>query len=142
MCWALQIGQVEGAFMQGVGYHTTEEIITGCSTSHQWLPQGVVHTTTPDTYRVPSMANTPRQFNTRLLAASSNSRRKAVFSSKGVGEVSCFLGSAVYFALRSAVQAARLDAGHTAEFELGTPATVRLSRSMAIHLSRNSKAFL
>ena len=91
------------------------------------MPQGVVHTTTPDTYRVPSMANTPRQFNTRLLAASSNSQRKAVFSSKGVGEVSCFLGSAVYFALRSAVQAARLDAGRTAEFELGTPATVRPS---------------
>jgi xanthine dehydrogenase molybdopterin-binding subunit B len=53
--------------MQGVGYHTTEEIEVGSSTSHQWLPAGFVHTATPDTYRVPTMANTPREFNIKLL---------------------------------------------------------------------------
>jgi xanthine dehydrogenase molybdopterin-binding subunit B len=70
------------------------------------------------------MANTPREFNTRLLSSSVNSRRKAVYSSKGVGEVATFLGSAAFFALRNAVHAARQDAGCKADFELGTPATV------------------
>jgi hypothetical protein len=71
------------------------------------------------------MTNTPREFNTQLLGDSSNTRRKAVYSSKGVGEVTAFLGSAVYFALRNAVQAAREDAGHSVAFKLDTPATVR-----------------
>ena len=71
------------------------------------------------------MANTPREFNTRLLGDSSNTRRKAVYSSKGVGEVTAFLGSAVHFALLHAVQAAREDAGFFMAFALDTPATVR-----------------
>ena len=74
------------------------------------------------------MRDVPRVFNTRLLAQSSNSREKAVFSSKGVGEVAAFLGSSVYFALRNAVQAARRDAGLTGDFELGTPATAERVR--------------
>eukprot|EP01043_Picozoa_sp_COSAG02_P050787 COSAG02_NODE_5265_length_4486_cov_2.841577_3_plen_144_part_00 len=71
------------------------------------------------------MANTPREFNTQLLDDSSNNRRKAVYSSKGVGEVTAFLGSAVHFALLNAVQAAREDAGFSMAFKLDTPATVR-----------------
>ena len=106
----------------------------------------MVHTTTPATYRVPTIADTPRAFHTKLLAASANSRRKAVFSSKGVGEVACFLGSAAYFALRNAVQAARADAGFTGAFDLGTPATVRrvrqrLAGSCGAGLLRSAELF-
>lgn len=69
---AIDIGQIEGAFLQGVGLYTMEELI--------YNDQGKLETTNPNTYKIPSIGDTPLEFNVTLLADSPNT--KAVYSSK------------------------------------------------------------
>ena len=114
---AIDIGQAEGAWVQGMGYHTIEEV--------EATLDAKVTSVDPSSYRIPTMRDVPRVFNTRLLANSTNSKPQSVYSSKGVGEVATFLGSASFFALRNAVHAARkaLGIAGAATFTLPSPAT-------------------
>ncbi|RZC35629.1 Ald Xan dh C, FAD binding 5, and/or CO deh flav C domain containing protein [Asbolus verrucosus] len=110
---AIDVGQIEGAFMQGYGLFLLEEIV--CS------PKGVLYTRGPGTYKLPGFGDIPGEFNVSLLKGVSNPR--AVFSSKAVGEPPLFLGSSAFFAVKNAIKAAREENGLTTKFRLDSPAT-------------------
>ncbi|KAJ1372162.1 hypothetical protein KIN20_034243 [Parelaphostrongylus tenuis] len=110
---AVDIGQIEGAFIQGYGLFTMEEI--------KIRPDGIRLTRGPGAYKIPSADDAPRFFNVRLLKGSSN--RMAIFSSKAVGEPPLFLGACAFFAIREAVRSFRLDRGLNGYFRFDSPAT-------------------
>jgi xanthine dehydrogenase/oxidase len=83
-----------------MGRWTTEQI--------RFNSKGVMTTTNPHTYLIPTSADVPKDFRVTLLGDSPNPQ--AVHSSKAVGEPPFFLSSSVYFALKDAVRAAREDA--------------------------------
>ncbi|XP_066514384.1 aldehyde oxidase 6 [Hoplias malabaricus] len=110
---AIDIGQIEGAFIQGVGLYTMEEL--------KFSRSGVLYTRGPGQYKIPAVCDIPLQFNIYLLDESHNPH--AIYSSKGIGEPTLFLGSSVFFALKEAVSAARKDAGLFGPFPFNSPAT-------------------
>ena len=117
---AIDVGQIEGAFVQGMGWLCMEELIWG-DADHPWVRPGHLLTKGPGLYKIPSANDIPLDMRVELLQNVPNPR--AVHSSKAVGEPPFHLGSAVYFALKDAVGAARKDAGHAGWFPLDAPAT-------------------
>lgn len=111
---AIDVGQIEGSFMQGYGMFTMEEMI--------YSPEGLVYSRGPGAYKIPSMTDIPGEFNVAFLTGAPNP--KAVFSSKAVGEPPLILGVSPYFAIYEAIKAARKDEGLNDNFELDAPATV------------------
>ena len=69
---AIDIGQIEGAFMQGYGLFVMEQLLHS--------PEGRLITTGPGAYKIPAFGDIPKEFNVSLLRGSKNSR--AVYSSK------------------------------------------------------------
>ncbi|KAI5102079.1 xanthine dehydrogenase/oxidase, partial [Silurus meridionalis] len=110
---ALDIGQVEGAFMQGVGLFTLEEL--------RYSPQGNLYTRGPGMYKIPAFGDIPTELKVSLLRDSPN--EKAIFSSKAVGEPPLFLAASVFYAIKDAITAARAESGLTGPFRLDSPAT-------------------
>jgi len=103
-------GQIEGGFVQGMGWLTAEELV--------WNDEGVLLTHSPDTYKIPSVGDTPEIFNVTLLR---NARQKnVVHGSKAVGEPPFMLAISVREAIRDAVAA--FGSG-TGEVALASPAT-------------------
>ena len=90
----IDIGQIEGGFVQGMGWLTTEELV--------YNDKGRLMTTGPATYKIPAVSDTPPDLRVNLLAASPN-REATVFRSKAVGEPPLMLGIAVWSAMRDAV---------------------------------------
>ncbi|KAK7136891.1 hypothetical protein R3I93_017070 [Phoxinus phoxinus] len=124
---SIDIGQIEGAFMQGLGLYTMEEL--------KFSPSGVLYTRGPGQYKIPAFCDVPLKFNVYLLAGSTNPH--AIYSSKGIGEPTLFLGSSVFFAIKDAVTAARNDAGLTGPFQLNSPATPeRACLACATHFTK------
>lgn len=121
---AIDIGQIEGAFIQGVGWSTMEEVIYA-DDDHSWIrPRGRLFTSGPGTYKIPGFGDVPEQWNVALLEDAVNPL--AVHSSKAIGEPPFFLGSVVFFAVKDAIQAARkefLNQDNDAYFEMRMPAT-------------------
>jgi len=112
---AIDVGQIEGAFVQGAGFHTTEEV--------KWSRDGRLITDNYNSYFIPTMADVPREFNVTLLKESENPR--AVYSSKGIGEPAFIAGSSVLFAIQDALYSALDAQGKTdVSFVLNSPATV------------------
>ena len=91
---AIDIGQVEGGFIQGVGWLTTEELV--------WDAKGVLRTHAPSTYKIPLASDVPPIFNVRLAEWSIN-KEPAIGRSKAVGEPPLVLGYSVVEALSMAV---------------------------------------
>ena len=110
---AIDIGQIEGGFMQGYGLFVMEQLIHS--------PNGVLLTRGPGAYKIPSFNDVPSEFNVCLLRGASNPR--AVYSSKAVGEPPLFLAASVFFAIKNAIRSARQDAGVSPVFHLDSPAT-------------------
>ncbi|KAI9024730.1 putative xanthine dehydrogenase HxA [Hyaloraphidium curvatum] len=100
---AIDYGQIEGAFVQGMGWSTIEESL--------WLKNGAIFTAGPGTYKIPGFADTPQQFHVRLLKGVEWPNLKSIRSSKGIGEPPLFLGCSVAIAIRDALRSARADAG-------------------------------
>ena len=118
---AIDIGQIEGAFVQGMGWCTMEEVMYA-DDDHTWIrPRAKVFTTGPGTYKIPAFNDVPETFNVSLLDKVDNPF--AVHSSKAVGEPPFFLGSSVFFAIKDAMAAARRDNGNDGYFEFHMPAT-------------------
>ncbi|XP_067884000.1 xanthine dehydrogenase/oxidase-like [Heterodontus francisci] len=110
---AVDIGQVEGGFMQGLGYFTLEEL--------RYSPDGVLYTRGPGMYKIPAAGDIPTELNVSLLRESPN--KKAIYSSKAVGEPPLFLAASIFFAIKDAIVAARAESGVTGLFRLDSPAT-------------------
>lgn len=108
---AVDIGQVEGAFIQGMGWLTTEELV--------WHPQsGKLTTHAPSTYKIPTANDCPPVFNVRLFDGPNV--EDSIHRSKAVGEPPLLLPFSVFFAIRDAVSAA---GGHRVDPPLSAPAT-------------------
>jgi xanthine dehydrogenase large subunit len=91
---AIDIGQIEGGFVQGAGWLTSEELV--------WDARGRLATHAPSTYKIPTAGDVPARLRVALLADSPN-RSPTIHRSKAVGEPPLMLGLAVYHALRDAV---------------------------------------
>ncbi|WP_241671139.1 xanthine dehydrogenase molybdopterin binding subunit [Dankookia rubra] len=103
---AVDIGQVEGAFVQGMGWLTCEEL--------WWDAEGRLRTLGPATYKIPGSRDVPPVLKTRLLA-DAPARSETIFRSKAVGEPPLMLATAVWNALKDAIGTDRLDAPATPE---------------------------
>jgi xanthine dehydrogenase molybdopterin binding subunit/xanthine dehydrogenase small subunit len=88
-------GQVEGGFVQGMGWLTTEEL--------KWDEQGRLLTHSPDTYKLPAVGDMPQVFNVTLLKNAA--QKGVVYGSKAVGEPPLMLAISVREAIRDAVAA-------------------------------------
>nr|XP_055027656.1 xanthine dehydrogenase/oxidase isoform X1 [Misgurnus anguillicaudatus] len=110
---ALDIGQIEGGFMQGLGLFTLEEL--------RYSPEGFLYTRGPGMYKIPAFGDIPTELKVSLLRDSPN--EKAIFSSKAVGEPPLFLASSVFYAIKDAITYARAESGLTGPFRLDSPAT-------------------
>jgi|EP00505_MAST-04D_sp_SCG-Rhode-Island_P001000 xanthine dehydrogenase/oxidase len=123
---AIDIGQIEGAYTQGVGLCTMEEVVWGGEATNgpavDWLKPGTLFTRGPGTYKIPSFNDVPIDFRVTLLK--DNANPAAVHSSRAIGEPPLFLGTTVFFALKRAISSARQDAGIDYEtFSLDSPLT-------------------
>ena len=108
---AVDIGQVEGAFIQGMGWLTMEELV--------WHPKtGQLMTHAPSTYKIPTANDCPPVFNVRLFEG--RNAEDAIHRSKAVGEPPLLLPFSVFFAIRDAISAAR---GSRFDPPLSAPAT-------------------
>ncbi len=108
---AIDIGQIEGGFVQGMGWLTTEQLV--------WNDKGHLSTHAPSTYKIPTAGDVPEHFKIDLWPESN--REDNVFGSKAVGEPPLMLAISVFEALRDAVANARGEHGGTVE--LTAPAT-------------------
>jgi xanthine dehydrogenase/oxidase len=98
---AIDVGQVEGAFTQGMGWATIEECVWGDSV-HPWVRPGNLFTRGPGTYKPPAFNDTPVDMRVSLLHNAPNPR--AIYSSKAIGEPPLFLGCTVGFAVQYVVK--------------------------------------
>ncbi|KAI3520468.1 hypothetical protein L1887_09906 [Cichorium endivia] len=117
---AIDVGQIEGAFVQGMGWVALEELKWG-DDAHKWIQPGFLFTSGPGNYKIPSVNDVPFKFKVSLLKDAPND--KAIHSSKAVGEPPFFLASSVFFAIKDAIIAARAESGFHGWFPLDNPAT-------------------
>ncbi|WP_299937784.1 xanthine dehydrogenase molybdopterin binding subunit [uncultured Nitratireductor sp.] len=108
---AIDIGQIEGGFIQGMGWLTTEELV--------WDGKGRLRTHAPSTYKIPLASDRPKVFNVALADWAENAE-PTVHRSKAVGEPPFMLAMCVLHALSDAVASV---AGHTVCPRLDAPAT-------------------
>jgi len=116
---ALDIGQIEGGFIQGMGWLTTEELV--------WNEQGRLLSNNPATYKIPAISDCPAEFNVSLLAEAND--EQTIYHSKAVGEPPFMLAISVWSALKDAI-ASTVD--YRLSPALDTPATPERVL-MAIH---------
>lgn len=90
----IDIGQIEGGFVQGAGWLTMEELF--------WDKSGRLRTHAPSTYKIPACSDRPRIFNVKLLENAPN-REETIFRSKAVGEPPFVHGLAVLHAISDAL---------------------------------------
>ena len=113
---AIDYGQIEGAFIQGQGLFTTEESLWHRAT-------GQIATKGPGNYKIPGFRDIPQVFNVSLLKDVEWENLRTIQRSRGVGEPPLFMGSAVFFAIRDALKAARREWGVSEVLSLRSPAT-------------------
>jgi xanthine dehydrogenase large subunit len=108
---AIDLGQIEGAFVQGMGWLTTEEL--------WWDSEGRLRTHAPSTYKIPAVGDVPADLRVSIFTRGRN-REDSIYRSKAVGEPPFMLGISVFHALRDAVAAC---ADIAAAAPLDAPAT-------------------
>jgi xanthine dehydrogenase/oxidase len=113
---SVDYGQIEGAFIQGQGLFTTEE-----SLWHR--ASGQIFTRGPGNYKIPGFRDIPQIFNVSLLKDVKWENLRTIQRSRGVGEPPLFMGSAVFFAIRDALKAARKQWNVNDVLSLESPAT-------------------
>jgi len=105
----LDKGQIEGGFVQGMGWLTMEELV--------WNDQGRLLTFAPSTYKIPTVSEVPEQFHVHLLERAAQDG--VIFGSKAIGEPPFMLAMSVREAIRNAVAAF----GNANQVSLAIPAT-------------------
>ena len=108
---ALDIGQIEGGFLQGAGWLTSEEL--------WWNARGELKTHAPSTYKIPTARDWPAQAHVALLQQQPN-REDTIYRSKAVGEPPLMLAMSVFHAIRDAVAAC---GARGSRIDLPAPAT-------------------
>ncbi|TMM45414.1 xanthine dehydrogenase molybdopterin binding subunit [Colwellia ponticola] len=108
---AIDIGQIEGAFVQGMGWLTTEELV--------WNEQGRLLSNNPATYKIPAINDAPEDFRVALVPNAPNGER-TIYNSKAVGEPPFMLGMSVWSALKDAIASVN---DYKTSPTLDTPAT-------------------
>ncbi len=106
----IDLGQIQGGFIQGLGWCTTEEC--------KWDDQGNLLNHSPDTYKIPTISDIPEDFRVAFLENAPNPR--AIRKSKAVGEPPLMLALSVWLAIKDAISAVK---NHTIEPDLPIPAT-------------------
>ncbi|MDH3621981.1 MAG: xanthine dehydrogenase molybdopterin binding subunit [Gammaproteobacteria bacterium] len=104
---AIDLGQVEGGYVQGVGWLTSEEL--------WWNDRGDLGTHAPSTYKIPTCSDLAPDFRVELLQNAKN-LEKTIYRSKAVGEPPLMLGLSAFFAIRDAI-------ARDGQPELNAPAT-------------------
>ena len=117
---AIDIGQIEGGYVQGAGWLTMEELV--------WDDNGRLLTHAPSTYKIPACSDRPGIFNVALWEG--ENREETIYRSKAVGEPPFMLGISAFLALGNAISACgpgypALDAPATPERILAAIERVR-----------------
>jgi xanthine dehydrogenase large subunit len=107
---AIDIGQIEGGFVQGMGWLTSEELV--------WRADGRLMTHAPSTYKIPVASDMPLAFNARIWERGENVE-DSVHRSKAVGEPPLMLAMSVFYAIKDAIA----DAESGVSVPLDAPAT-------------------
>jgi xanthine dehydrogenase large subunit len=107
---AIDLGQIEGGFIQGMGWLTSEELV--------WDSAGRLSTHAPSTYKIPACSDRPADFRMTLLA--NENREPTIFRSKAVGEPPLMLAISVFAAISDAIASL---AGYRLMPALDAPAT-------------------
>lgn len=107
---AIDIGQIEGGFVQGAGWLTSEEL--------WWNNKGELKTHAPSTYKIPTGRDAPKDF--RIALFDGENLEDSIHKSKAVGEPPFMLGISVFLAIRDAIHAA---VGYKRVPEISAPAT-------------------
>jgi len=108
---AIDMGQIEGGYIQGAGWLTTEELC--------WDSKGHLRTHAPSTYKIPTCGDIPEVFNVKIWEKGRN-REKTIHRSKAVGEPPLMLAISVHAAINQAI-ASKLGGDNLPD--LNTPAT-------------------
>jgi len=108
---ALELGQIEGGFVQGQGWLTMEEVV--------WDKSGKLKTFSPSTYKIPSISDTPSKFNVEIFKKGSNVEN-VVNKQKTTGEPPLMLAMSVFFAIKDAIASV---SNYEKTPELDAPAT-------------------
>ncbi|XP_074267058.1 abscisic-aldehyde oxidase [Silene latifolia] len=126
---AVDLGQIEGSFVQGIGFFLMEEYLSN--------PEGLVTSDSTWTYKIPTVDTIPKQFNVEVM--NSGHHQKRILSSKASGEPPLLLAASVHCAVRAAVKDARkqlaswgglaLD-GQESLFQLSVPATMPVVKEL------------
>ncbi|NRG18815.1 xanthine dehydrogenase molybdopterin binding subunit [Rhizobiales bacterium] len=125
---ALDIGQIEGGFVQGMGWLTTEELV--------WDEKGRLRTHAPSTYKIPTASDVPAAFNVSLFESKGNPE-DTIYRSKAVGEPPIMLANSVFSAIVDAVASLKpgvvppLDAPATPEAILKAVTAMKRMESAA-----------
>jgi xanthine dehydrogenase/oxidase len=122
---AIDIGQVEGAFIQGVGYVLSESLVFQPDGDER----GRLNTTNTWRYKPPATTTIPLELNVYLfpreLAGDVPENPNNLFSAKEIGEPPLVLANTVFFAIKAAIRASRLERGLPGLFRFDAPATVQ-----------------
>ncbi|WP_369921954.1 xanthine dehydrogenase molybdopterin binding subunit [Marinomonas polaris] len=122
----IDIGQIEGAFVQGMGWLTSEEL--------SWDDKGRITTNSPANYKIPTSADIPEKFTVKLFDRANS--EESVYRSKAVGEPPLMLGISVWCALKDACASV---ADHKISPPLAVPATPE-AVFYAMQAAQNHKA--
>ena len=120
----IDIGQIEGGFLQGMGWLTMEELV--------WNDTGKLMTSNPMSYKIPAMTDMPNDFRVKLVENRKNPE-DTVYHSKAVGEPPFMLAISVWCALKNAV--ASID-DYQSQVTLNAPATPEAVMWAAQHMQK------
>jgi len=91
---ALELGQIEGGFVQGQGWLTIEEV--------NWKSNGQITTFSPSTYKIPAVSDMPKKFNVEIFKKGKN-KENVVNKAKTTGEPPLMLAMSVFYAIKDAI---------------------------------------
>ena len=89
----IELGQIAGAFVQGAGWLTTEDMV---------YKNGKPLSVSPSTYKIPTIADIPEEFEIEIFE--SGAKHASVFGSKGIGEPPFLYGHSVFFAIKNSIE--------------------------------------
>ena len=108
---AIELGQIEGGFVQGAGWLTMEEV--------NWKSNGQITTHSPSTYKIPAVSDMPERFNVEIFKKGKNTEN-VINKSKTTGEPPLMNAMSVFFAIKNAIASI---ANYNLIPELNAPAT-------------------